>query len=167
MNYRPAYTVTWHISANLRHPGKPSPPSPLHPLSWLRGSQMKRDLADQIKCSAVSHTQIPLSPSSSQPFTVSSSLNTLKCLPLPLQTSEKWWICNYDWLWRLVKNSLFLSHPPAKRVHFFPLTVSCLLSYLTLSSKSPPMEGGPSVPCLSLFSIPLWQSTCLSHFMYR
>lgn len=66
---------------------------------------------------------------------LSSSLNILKCLPLLLPASEKWWICNSDWLWRLVKNSLFLSHPPGKRVHFFPLTVACLPSDPSLFSK--------------------------------
>lgn len=140
--------MTWHISANLRHPGKPSPPSPQQPLSWLRGSQMKKDLAAQIKCSAVSHTQIPLSPYRlplllyPSLHRLSPSLNILKCPPPHfLPASEKWWICNSDWLWRLVKNSLFLSHPPVKRVHFFPLTVTRLPSHPTLFSENPQCKG--------------------------
>ena len=52
------------ISANLRHPGKTfASESSEEPLSRLRGSQMKRNLAAQIKCSAVNRTQIPLSAS--------------------------------------------------------------------------------------------------------
>lgn len=86
--------------------------------------------------------------SSSLPFTnsLSLSVNILKCLPpapplLLLLVSEKWWICNSDWLWRLVKYSLFLSHPPVKRVHFFPLTVTRLPSHPTLFSKNPQCKG--------------------------
>lgn len=81
---------------------------------------------------------------------LSSSLNILKCLPLLLPASEKWWIWNSDWLWRLVKNSLSLSHPPVKSVHFFPLTVTCLPSHPTLFSKTHNVRG-PSV-----FSSPLF-----------
>lgn len=56
---------------------------------------MKKDLAAQIKCSAVSHTQIPLSPYRLPPTfypsqTRSPTLNILKYLPLlPPPVSEK------------------------------------------------------------------------------
>lgn len=90
---------------------------------------------------------------------LSSSLNILKCLPLLLPASEKWWICNSDWLWRLVKNSLFLSHPPGKRVHFFPLTVACLPSDPSLFSKKISQCKGD----LHFFSSPFFNPVLTIH----
>lgn len=88
-----------------------------------------------------------------------SSVNILKCLPLLLSASQKWWICNSDWLWRLVKNSLFLSHPPVKRVHFFPLTVARLPTHAALFSKTHNVKKGTFISS----SLPLFNPLLTIH----
>lgn len=88
-----------------------------------------------------------------------SSVNILKCLPLLLPASQKWWICNSDWLWRLVKNSLFLSHPPGKRVHFFLLTVARLPTHGALFSKTHNVKKGTFISS----SLPLFNPLLTIH----
>lgn len=126
---------------------------------------MKRDLAAQIKCSSVSAAQIPLS---LQSFSLSISVSLSISLSLRLSVSlshpcslsplhlflplflslfslhlspqrKVWWICYSDWLWLLVKSSLFLSHPPVTHFHFLLLHSSLSIS----SPFSPPLFQNP------------------------